>query len=229
MDANPLRILVVEDEQSVAQPMQKQLRKCGYVTDAAHDGIEAYRLGETEDYAAVILDLGLPQLDGLSVLRRWRQNGRTMPVIVVTARASWPERVYGIDAGADDYLPKPFAIQELIARLGAVLRRSSRMSKSQTDSVLRIGGFAIDASRRELTRDGEAIALTPLEYRFFNEIAANAGEVVPVSKLLEKVYGSTDSKDVNALEHLVLRLRRKIGSDVIETQRGQGYVLRTGT
>ena len=187
MIANPPRILIVEDEPSVAQPMQRQLRKSGFTADVVHDGNEACHLGETEDYAAVILDLGLPQLDGLSVLRRWRQRGRSMPVIVVSARARWPELVYGIDAGADDYLPKPFAIEELIARLGAVLRRTSRISKSQPVSVMRVGAFAVDVTRREVTRDGEAIVLTPLEFRLFTELAAHAGDTVPVSDLLEQI------------------------------------------
>ncbi len=229
MDAKPLRILVVEDEQGVAKNMQRYLRKSGYVTDVVHDGEEACRLGETEDYAAIILDLGLPYLDGLSVLKSWRKNGRTMPVIVVTARASWPERVNGIDSGADDYLPKPFAVEELVARIGAVLRRASRHSTAPDTNILRFGGFIADVARREFTRDGTKIALTPLEFRLFSELANRAGEIMSAPELLDYVYGSTNAKDINALERLMVRLRKKIGPDVIETQRGQGYVIRTST
>ena len=219
-----MRILVVEDDLVIARHVEAQLGRSGYGTEVVHDGEEALRCGETNDYAAVILDLGLPRLDGLSVLQLWRSRGRTMPVIVVTARANWAERVLGINAGADDYLPKPFAVPELLARLGAVLRRTS----GYPSKIIHSGEFAADLTRREFFRNGAAVPLTPLEFRLIAELAINCGHPVKANQLLERIYGSCDSKEINSLERLVARLRKKAGHSSIETVRGQGYILGTG-
>jgi two-component system, OmpR family, response regulator len=216
-----MRILVVEDEPAVARHIQAQLEKSGFHTDISHDGYEACRLGEASDYSAVILDLGLPRLDGLSILRRWRQAGRSMPVIVVTARAAWTERVSGIDAGADDYLIKPFVIEELLARLRAVLRRST-----DTHVVsLEAGPFQIDLKRRHVLLEGAPVTLTPLEYRLLVYLCRHANTVMNPGVILEHLHGTGETKDVNALERLIARLRKKIGAEWIETRRGHGYLL----
>lgn len=218
-----MRILVVEDENGVAEHIQRQLAKSGYTADISSDGCEACALGETQDYSAVILDLGLPRLDGLSILRRWRQNGRSMPVIVVTARGAWTERVSGIDAGADDYLIKPFVIEELLARLRAVLRRTAETSAT----ALVAGGFDIDLRRRQVLLDGASIALTPLEYRLLVYLCRRPDTIVAPKAILEHLHGTSGMKDVNSLERLIARLRKKIGPERIETRRGYGYLLTT--
>ena len=217
-----MRVLVVEDEAAVASSIKGSLEHSGFRVDLASNGEDAWILGDTEDFAAVILDLGLPRMDGLSVLRRWRAAGRRMPVIILTARGTWMERVEGIDAGADDYLPKPFQMEELLARLHAVLRRSA----GQAMNVLTIGNLVIDQRRKSVTASGMSVELTPLEFSLLCCFLLRPGEVISATELLDQVYGHGNEKDANVLEALLGRLRRKIGSDVIATRRGQGYFLR---
>jgi two-component system OmpR family response regulator len=217
-----MRVLVVEDEVRVAESIKVWLERGGFKVELAHSGEDAWFLGDTEEFAAVILDLGLPRMDGLAVLKRWRSDGRSMPVIILTARGSWMERVEGIDAGADDYLPKPFQMEELVARLHAVLRRSAR----QAINTLKIGGLLIDHRRKTVTANGTPVDLTQLEFRLLSCFALRPEVVISASELLDQIYGSDHDKDVNVLEALLGRLRRKIGTDVIATRRGQGYFLR---
>ena len=212
---------MVEDEVAVAESIRDSLERGGFTVHVAHDGEDAWFLGDTEEFSAAVLDLGLPRLDGLSVLKRWRAAGRHMPVIVLTARGSWVERVEGIDAGADDYLPKPFQMEELKARLHAILRRAT----GQSSNTQQLGSLAINHRRRGVTRDGGSIDLTPLEFRLLATLAARPSEVISAADLLDSVYGHDHDKDVNVLEALLARLRRKIGSGLIGTRRGQGYYL----
>jgi two-component system, OmpR family, response regulator len=217
-----MRVLVVEDDVAVASSIKGSLERSGFRVDLASNGEDAWILGDTEEFAAVVLDLGLPRMDGLSVLKRWRAAGRRMPVIILTARGTWMERVEGIDAGADDYLPKPFQMEELLARLHAVLRRSA----GQAMNTLTIGGLVVDQRRKSVTADGVPVELTPLEFSLLCCFLLRPGEVISASELLDQVYGHGNEKDANVLEALLGRLRRKIGSDVIATRRGQGYFLR---
>ena len=217
-----MRVLVVEDEPAVSDNIKTWLERNGFRVELANTGEEAWFLGDTEEFAAVILDLGLPRMDGLTVLKRWRFDGKNMPVIILTARGSWMERVEGIDAGADDYLPKPFQMEELVARLHAVLRRSAQ----QAMNTLKIGKLVIDNRRKAVTADGAPVDLTPLEFRLLSCFALKPEVVLSASELLDQIYGHDHDKDANALEALLGRLRRKIGSDVIGTRRGQGYFLR---
>ena len=217
-----MRVLVVEDETVVADSIKHTLERSGFRVNLANNGEDAWFQGDTEEFAAVVLDLGLPRLDGLSVLRRWRTAGKRMPVIILTARGTWMERVEGIDAGADDYLAKPFQMEELLARLHAVLRRSA----GQATNALTIGNLVIDQRRKSVTANGVPIDLTPLEFSLLCCFVIRPGEVISASDLLDQVYGHDNDKDANVLEALLGRLRRKIGSDVIATRRGQGYFLR---
>jgi DNA-binding response OmpR family regulator len=217
-----VRVLVVEDEATVADNLKKRLERGGFTVDVARDGAEASYRGETEDYAAIILDLGLPQIDGLSLLKSWRRAGRDVPVIVLTARGSWMERVEGIDAGADDYLPKPFQMEELMARLHAVLRRSAGQSKNETV----IGSLCVDPRRRSVSIDGEPVDLTSLEFRLLTCFVQRPDSVITASELLDDIYGHDHDKEINTVEALLGRLRRKIGRDLIGTRRGVGYYLK---
>lgn len=216
-----MRILVVEDEPRIAADVRAALEAAGYLVDIVRDGEEAWFRGGTEDYDLVVLDLGLPKIDGLAVLKRWRAAGRTMPVLVLTARGSWSERVEGIDAGADDYLPKPFRMEELVARVRAVIRRSA----GHAGSVIEAGPLTLDLRQMRLTKDSVPVSLSPLEYRLIAYLMHHKGRVVPAPELLEHVYGDDDARDVNALEALVARLRKKLGPDAIETRRGFGYLI----
>ncbi len=189
--------------------------------EISSDGEDAWFRGSTEDYAAVVLDLGLPKIDGISVLQRWREAHITTPVLVLTARSSWQERVTGIDAGADDYLVKPFQMEELIARLHAIVRRTA----GKSTSTITIGPVSLDARQMRVTVDGTRIHLTPLEYRALAYLLYNAGRVVPPHELNDHVYGIGSERGNNTLEVLVGRLRRKLGAGLIETRRGFGYVV----
>jgi two-component system, OmpR family, response regulator len=191
------------------------------VVDLATDGEDAWFKGDTESYDAAILDLGLPKLDGLTVLKRWRTGGRRFPVLVLTARGVWTERVEGINVGADDYLPKPFEMEELLARLRALLRRSA----GQAAPVLNAGTLSLDTRQMRISVSGVPIALSPLEYRLLSYLLHHAGRVVPPTELAEHLYDSGNDRDPNAIEVIVARLRRKIGSDAIETRRGFGYLV----
>ncbi|HET7803899.1 MAG TPA: response regulator transcription factor [Pseudolabrys sp.] len=216
-----MRVLLVEDDRRIASDVSRALAASGYVVETVSDGEEAWFRGDTEDYSAVILDLGLPKMDGLSVLKRWRANGRRMPVLILTARGSWAERVDGIDAGADDYLPKPFRMEELASRLRAIVRRSS----GQASSVVSIGDVTLDERQMKVSARGVPIALSPLEYRVVAYLMMRRGRVVAQAELDENVYGPGEDHGSNALEVLIGRVRRKLGVNLIETRRGFGYMV----
>jgi two-component system, OmpR family, response regulator len=199
------------------------LTDAGYAVDCAADGERAEFLGQTESYDVVVLDLGLPKLDGLSVLKRWREAGLTTPVLVLTARGSWYEKVQGIDAGADDYLSKPFRMEELLARLRGLIRRARQMPSSE----MRSGSLAVDARTGRVTVDGQLVRLTALEFRVLSYLMHHRGRAVPQGELAEHVYPMDADRDSNTIEVFIARLRRKLGADAIETVRGLGY--RIGT
>ncbi len=216
-----MRILVVEDEPAIAASISSALNASGYQTRLAADGEQAWFLGDTEEFDLIVLDLGLPKMDGLAVLKRWRTAGRQMPVLILTARGAWPERVEGIDAGADDYLAKPFQIEELMARIRALIRRSA----GHGSPVIEAGPIAIDTRQMRVIVNGANIAVSPLEYRLVAYLLHHKSRVVSPSELIEHLYGDDDARDANALEAVITRLRKKLGSDVIQTRRGFGYVV----
>jgi DNA-binding response OmpR family regulator len=216
-----MRVLLVEDDPKIAAEVARSLEVSGYVVETVRDGEEAWFRGDTEDYGAVVLDLGLPGMDGLAVLKRWRINERHMPVLILTARGSWAERVDGIDAGADDYLPKPFRNEELLARLRAIIRRTA----GHAAPVLTAGELALDERHMRVTLRGVPVALSQLEYRLVAHLLRNRGRVLTQHELDENVYGSGQEHDSNALEVLVRRVRKKLGTEVIETRRGFGYLI----
>ena len=216
-----MRILVAEDDPKISAHLLSILRLAGYDAEAVMNGPDAWELGETEEFTAILLDLGLPGMDGLSILKRWRQAGVRTPVLVLTARGSWMERVDGFDAGADDYLPKPFRQEELIARLRALLRRS----KEQVQSSRFAGRFTIDDSNRRVTFDGRIIDVSPLEYRLISVLVEKKGQVLTPLDLANQVQGRDDDTAKNAIEAMIGRLRRKTDASAIETRRGFGYFL----
>lgn len=214
-----MRVLVVEDESVLSEQLATALAGAGYAVDCAADGERAEFLGQTEGYDAVVLDLGLPKIDGLTVLRRWREAGQTMPVLVLTARDSWHEKVRGIDGGADDYVAKPFQMEEVLARLRALIRRSSR----QLLPELRIGAVALDARLSKVTLDGTPVKLTSHEFRVLSYLMHHRGRVVSQGELAEHIYAQDADRDSNTVEVFIARLRRKVGASFIETVRGLGY------
>lgn len=216
-----MRLLVVEDERDLADQLVESLRDAGYAVDFTGDGEEARFLGETEPYDAVILDLGLPGVDGMSVLDHWREAGRTMPVLILTARDRWSDKVAGFDAGADDYLAKPFRIEELLARLRAIIRRSG----GHASPVIECGPLRIDTRSSRVTVAGRAVKLTGQEYRLLAYLAHNKGKVVSRTELTEHLYDQDFDRDSNIIEVFVGRVRRKLGTDLIKTVRGLGYRL----
>ena len=216
-----MRLLLVEDDRRIRLDVEEALSAAGYVVEAVSDGEEAWFRGSTEDYAAVVLDLGLPGLDGMSLLKRWRSEGRDFPVLILTARGTWRERVEGIDAGADDYLPKPFAMEELLARLRAVLRRRGGHAAAE----IAIGDMVLDPRQMRVTRNGTALQLSPQEYRLVSYLMHNAGRVVSQQELAEHLQAEHYERESNAVEVLVGRVRRKLGGDFIETRRGFGYLV----
>jgi DNA-binding response OmpR family regulator len=216
-----MKLLLAEDDDRIARHVTEALVSAGYLVDREADGEEAWFRADTEDYAAVILDLGLPGMDGLSVLKRWRANGGNFPVLILTARGSWTERVEGIDAGADDYLAKPFEIEELLARLRAIIRRST----GRAAPVLSIGPVALDPRQMRVTINGVPKNLSPQEYRLLSYLMHHAGRVVSQMELTEHLYSQDFERESNAVEVLVGRVRRKLGVDLIETRRGFGYIV----
>lgn len=216
-----MRILLAEDDAALRSQLSAQLRRAGYAVDEAPDGREALFQGETEAFDAVVLDLGLPMLDGITVLQRWRQAGRPMPVLILTARGSWHEKVAGIDAGADDYLTKPFHAEELLARLRALIRRA----QGQASPLLRHGDLTLDTRARRVTWQGQPASLTSHEYKVLEYLMHRPGTVVSRGELIEHIYAQDFDRDSNTVEVFIARLRKKLGANVIETVRGLGYRL----
>ncbi|WP_455274476.1 response regulator transcription factor [Rhizobium herbae] len=214
-----MRVMLVEDDPLIARDVITHLERAGFVVVHEKDGESGWFTGDAEEFAAIVLDLGLPKMDGLSVLKRWRAEGRTTPVLILTARGNWQEKVEGIDAGADDYLAKPFQMAELLARLRAIIRRSA----GQASSTMMFGDIAIETRTKTVTRLGLTIDLTPLEYRCLAFLANNGERNVSQIELTEQLYAQDFERDSNSVEVLVGRLRRKLGRDVIATRRGYGY------
>lgn len=217
-----MRVLVVEDEPALARQIGDSLSTAGYVVDAATDGARADFLARTEAYDAVVLDLGLPRVDGLTLLKGWRDAGFSVPVLVLTARASWHEKVTGIDLGADDYVGKPFQIEEVLARVRALIRRATR----QPAPELRCGSVALDPRTARVTVAGEPVKLTSHEFRVLSYLMHHRDRLVPQRELNDHIYDANADRDSNTVEVFVARLRRKIGADAIETVRGLGYRIR---
>jgi two-component system OmpR family response regulator len=214
-----MRLLLVEDDPTLRAQLRAGLADAGYAVDVADNGRDALHLGMHEPFDVVVLDLGLPQLDGLSVLRRWRDGGRTVPVLILTARDGWHEKVAGIDAGADDYLTKPFHVEELLARLRALVRRAQGLASP----LLQHGPLALDTRSGRLTCDGQPVALTAHEYRLLAYLMHRPGQVVSRTELTEHLYAQDFDRDSNTIEVFVARLRRKLPPGLIETVRGLGY------
>ncbi len=219
-----VRVLVAEDESALARQVGDALAGAGYAVDTAADGVRADFLARTEAYDAIVLDLGLPKIDGLTVLKGWRDAGLLVPVLVLTARSSWHEKVTGIDLGADDYVAKPFQIEEVLARVRALIRRSAR----QPSPELRCGDIALDPRIARVTIAGEAVKLTSHEFRVLSYLMHHRDRLVPQRELSEHIYDAGADRDSNTVEVFIARLRRKIGADAIETVRGLGYRIRTG-
>jgi two-component system OmpR family response regulator len=216
-----MRILVVEDEPNLLRQLKSGLEAAGYAVDTAADGEDGLYLGSTETYDAVILDLGLPEIDGLTVLDRWRKDGRAMPVLVLTARDSWSDKVAGLDAGADDYLAKPFQTEELIARLRALIRRAAGKATSE----LVAGGVRLDTRSGRVSLDGEPVKLTAQEFKLLSYLMHHKGKVISRTELIEHIYDQDFDRDSNTIEVFITRIRKKLGSDLISTTRGLGYSL----
>ena len=216
-----MRLLVVEDDPDLNRQLEAALTDAGYVVDSAKDGEEGHYLGETEPYDAVILDLGLPVLDGVSVLEKWRRNEKKMPVLILTARDRWSDKVAGMDAGADDYVAKPFHMQELLARVRAQMRRASGHAKSDIEC----GPIRLDTKTARVTIDGQPIKLTSHEYRLLAYLMHHNERVVSRTELVEHLYEQDFDRDSNTIEVFIGRLRKKIPPDMIKTIRGLGYRL----
>jgi DNA-binding response OmpR family regulator len=214
-----MRILLIEDDPMIARDVSLYLEKSGYLVTPETNGEDGWFAGDSEDFAAAILDLGLPGMDGLNVLKRWRAAGRELPVIILTARGNWEERVEGIDAGADDYLAKPFRMQELLARLRAVLRRYA----GHGNPVLSSGPISIDTRGKVVSAEGLPVELTPLEYRCVMFLMLNKTRPVSQQELTEQLYAQDFERESNSVEVLIGRLRKKLGKDSIVTKRGFGY------
>lgn len=220
-----MRLLLAEDDLLLGESLRRDLSAVGYAVDLARDGVEAAHLGAVEPYDLVVLDLGLPRKSGLEVLREWRAAGSHVPVLVLTARDAWHERVDGFKAGADDYLGKPFHFQELAARLAALGRRASKQSPQRLGAQ----GWVLDEERQVAVHaDGREEPLTAIEFRMLRCFLLRPGKVLSKSWLLDHVYDAEHNVDSNVVEVYINRLRRKLGSDVIATRRGQGYVLMAG-
>ncbi|QUM78378.1 response regulator transcription factor [Moritella sp. 24] len=214
-----MKVLIVEDEPQLAQQMQQQLAEQGFIIDCASDGEEAHFMGSTETYDAVVLDLGLPKIDGLTVLKKWRAENLTMPVIILTARSLLHEKIEGLNAGADDYLAKPFQMGELVARLQALVRRAA----GKASSIVTVGDIRLDITASTVTQSGLAITLTAHEFKVLSYLMLHLGKVVSRATLIEHIYAQDFDRDSNTIEVFVGRLRKKLGSGFIETVRGLGY------
>lgn len=214
-----MRILVVEDDKNLNRQLQEALTEAGYAVDVAFDGEEGHFLGDTEPYDAVVLDIGLPQMDGLSVLEAWRREGRTMPVLLLTARDRWSDKVQGIDAGADDYVAKPFHMEEILARLRALVRRAAGHASNEITS----GTVRLDVRAGKVTVDGKAIKMTSHEFRLLSYLMHHKGKVISRTELTEHLYDQDFDRDSNTIEVFVGRLRKKLPAECIQTVRGLGY------
>ncbi len=216
-----MRILVVEDEPTLQAQLVEALAAAGYVADRADNGIDAHFLGDGEPYDAVVLDLGLPRMDGITVLKKWRAAGCAMPVLILTARDSWHEKVAGIDAGADDYLSKPFHMEELLARLRALIRRAGGHASAE----IACGPLVLDTRNGRVRTDGQTLVLTGHEFRVLAYLMHHQGEVISRSDLVEHIYAQDFDRDSNTVEVFIARLRKKLPAGMIETVRGLGYRL----
>lgn len=214
-----MRILLVEDDQELSRQIVTMLHKAQFVIDVVHDGIDGLHLGETEHYDAVILDLGLPKLDGIEVLKQWRQAGCEMPVLILTARQTWREKVTGLQAGADDYLAKPFVMEELLARVEALIRRAS----GHPNPIFKCGDICIDTNQAQVTFADKPITLTALEFRALEYLMQHNKRVISKTELTEHIYGQNFDRDSNVIEVLINRLRNKLDPIYIKTRRGLGY------
>jgi two-component system OmpR family response regulator len=214
-----MRVLVVEDDVNLNRQLATALKEAGYAVDTAKDGEEGHFLGETEPYDAVVLDLGLPVLDGISVLERWRRAGRAMPVLILTARDRWSDKVQGIDAGADDYVAKPFHIEEVLARVRALVRRAAGHASNEIEA----GGVRLDTKTGRVTVDGNPVKLTSHEYKVLEYLMLHRDRVVSRTELIEHLYDQDFDRDSNTIEVFIGRLRKKVSPDLIETVRGLGY------
>lgn len=216
-----MRVLIAEDEPTLGAQLRGTFIAEGFVAELTADGEEAQYLGEVEDYDAVVLDLGLPNVDGLSVLTRWREGGRKMPVLILTARGRWPEKLAGFNAGADDYLTKPFEMQEVVVRVRALIRRSA----GHAETTLTCGPLTLDTTSGSVSVNGSPLHLTALEFRILAYLMHHAGEVVSRAELIEHVYDRDTERDSNVIDVLIGRIRRKMSINVIHTVRGLGYRL----
>lgn len=216
-----MRILVVEDDRTLADHMKDALQAADYLVDLAHDGEEGHFLGDTEPYDAVLLDLGLPKMDGITVLKAWRSEGRTMPVLILTARGRWSEKVEGLDAGADDYVTKPFEMAEILARVRALIRRASGLASSD----LECGPVRLDTSTGRVTADGIGLKLTAQEYKVLSYLMHHRDQIISRTELSEHIYYRDLDRDSNTIDVFVGRLRKKLPPNLIETVRGLGYRL----
>jgi len=216
-----MRVLLAEDDSRIVRDVGETLKEAGYLVEHESNGKEVWFLGDTNDYAAIVLDLGLPGMDGLTILKKWRDNGCTTPILVLTARGTWSERVEGIDAGADDYLPKPFEMDELLARLRCIIRRST----GHGAPIITVGGLKLDPKQMRVSVAGIPKTLTRQEYRLLSYLMHHNDRVVPQHELAEQLQGDHEQRASNAIEVLVGRLRRKLGKNIIETRRGFGYII----
>jgi two-component system OmpR family response regulator len=216
-----MRLLVVEDDQDLNRQMVRALEDAGYAVDRAFDGEEGHFLGDTEPYDAVVLDVGLPKIDGITVLERWRRAGRVMPVLILTARDRWSDKVRGFDSGADDYVAKPFHMEEVLARLRALIRRTTGHATNE----LVCGPVRLDARSGRVVVEGNPVRLTSHEFRLLSYLMHHSGRVVSRTELVEHLYDQDFDRDSNTIEVFVGRLRKKLGVDVIQTVRGMGYIL----
>jgi len=216
-----MRILVAEDDRRIAEALAAALKAAGFVAEVEPDGENAWYRGDSEQFDAIILDLGLPTLDGLTILKRWRKAGRTGPVLILTARGHWEERVEGIEAGADDYVVKPFRVEEVVARIRAIVRRAGGFASSRIE----VEDLVLDTRAMQVSRDGVPINLSPQEYKLFAYLAHQRGRVVSQLEITEHLYAQDFERESNSIEVLVGRVRRRLGTDIIKTRRGFGYYM----